>query len=1148
MQKSKKIALIIIGSLAGLLLIYTLAGFLGVPYALKNTLPAKLKDMNASLSVAEAKFNPFTFELNVTRPELNTTAPLFSAEQIDVKLKPFSLFKKLAEVDILRLESPSVNISRDKNGTLNLATFLGESNATSAENNETSGINFALNSTKIIGGSFAYSDESLKQPFSAKFEGINYEISGINTEQNSAGKHVFDANSTLAQKLDWQGGIDLAPLRVYGELSLKDFNVRPVAISFIDTQDLRINSALINAKTGYELSAEGGIIKAALKNAALNLKSFEAQLDGQNLSLEELDLPAIEVNADVSEKRSFAADISEIKFKNTSFKGEAQANLNSLNLSGVALKADINEKGDINASAALKALGVSGINLTEKSVGEIKLKDANASELDAKIKGQNIAAGLKNLTLNVASAPVGKNSAASLEKLVINAPKFTLENNASTASIGEIKAQKIALKTKNKEIAAVAEIGVKDADLDLAKTVLQIGSVSINKPKFETELKENGELSAISELGLNGEKAAAKKTNTKSKTESAKKPAKSQKTVEKTAAKKSKKTEQKSAQDTKGGFKFSVKNVAVTGADIGITHVFEGQKIAHKFDGLNVNLQNISENLASPVSAKIDMKSSQKLNLALKGKITPEPLSIEADIKLSDANLPRYFVYAKNYLDASLKSGELNAELNVKYAADASVSGKANIANIELTDGSGDKVFAFKNLKLSKISFAKNFLNLERVTLSAPFLKAHLNKERELNLSRLVKNKDGAKVEKSANAEPKKTSVADKKTAKTEHKTNDAKVAKQDQKEGDFGFAVKQILVEGGEVDFSDASLFMPFATRIAKLEGVLFEVDQKRPTMGTFEGVVGKSGFSKIGLKLLPFDLKKSTEIKLGFKDIDLKDVTPYSGQFLGYKIEKGKLNLTLNYEVVDSKLKGSNIVNLDTLTLGEKVESKDAVDLPLSLAISILSDQNNQINIDLPVEGDLNDPDFKYGGIVWAAVKKLFADITLAPFRFLGNALGLGSEDLSTIDFMAASNELIVSEQAKIGDFIKLTSAKPKMKLSITPVYADVDEEAFKNEKLNAKIAQTMAQTGKDYAGALAMLAPGVKDGDEKAQREAALKGIEVEKERLIKLANSRAQVVKDALIKAGLDQNRIEIKKPEKTDAKQGEYASVMMGATQ
>lgn len=1126
MQKSKKIALIILGSLAGLLLIYTLAGFLGVPYALKNTLPAKLKDMNASLSVAEAKFNPFTFELNVTRPELNTTAPLFSAEQIDVKLKPFSLFKKLAEVDILRLESPSVNIARDKNGTLNLAAFLGESNANSTENNETSSINFALNSTKIIGGSFAYSDESLKQPFSAKFEGINYEISGINTEQNSAGKHVFDANSTLAQKLDWQGGIDLAPLRVYGELSLKDFNVRPVALSFIDTQDLRINGALINAKTSYELSADGGVIKAALKNAALNLKSFEAQLDGQNLSLEELDLPAIEVNADVSEKRSFAADISEIKFKNTSFKGEAQANLNSLNLSGVALKADINEKGDINASAALKALGVSGINLTEKSVGEIKLKDANASELDAKIKGQNIAASLKNLTLGTASAPVGKNSAASLEKLIINAPKFTLENNASAASIGEVKVQKIALKTKNKELATIAEIGVKDADFDLAKTALRIESVSINKPKFATDIKENGELSAISELGLNGEKASAKKS-------SAKKPAKSQKTAEKTASKKSQKTEQKSAKNMESGFKFSVKTFSVTGADIGVTHIFEGQKIAHKFDGLNINLQNISENLAAPVSAKIDMKSSQKLNLALKGKITPEPLNIEADVKLSDANLPRYFVYAKNYLDASLKSGELNAEINVKYAADVTVSGKANIANIELADGSGDKVFAFKNLKLSKISFAKNFLNLERVTLSAPFLKAHLNKERELNLSSLVKKSESEKAQK---ADAKQVAPKNEKPVEA---------AKPQKKEGEFDFAIKNILVENGDVDFSDASLFMPFATKITKLEGVLMDIDSTRPTMGTFEGVVGKSGFSKIGLKLLPYDPKKSTEVKFSFKDIDLVDVTPYSGQFLGYKIEKGKLNLTLNYDVKDSKLNGSNVVNLDTLTLGEKVESKDAVNLPLSLAISILSDQNNQINIDLPVTGDLNDPDFKYGGIVWEAVKKLFADITLAPFRFLGNMLGLSSKDLNTIDFMPANVELIVSEQAKIADFIKLTTAKPKMKLSITPAYSDVDVTALKNAKLNEKISQTMNQTGKDYAGALASLVPKEKSSDEKALREAALKGIEVKKEQLLELANARAQAIKAALVQAGLTEDRMIVKKPEKTDVKQGEYSSVMMG---
>ena len=144
-----------------------------------------------------------------------------------------------------------------------------------------------------------------------------------------------------------------------------------------------------------------------------------------------------------------------------------------------------------------------------------------------------------------------------------------------------------------------------------------------------------------------------------------------------------------------------------------------------------------------------------------------------------------------------------------------------------------------------------------------------------------------------------------------------------------------------------------------------------------------------------------------------------------------------------------------------------------------------------------------------------------------------------------MPANAELIVSEQAKIADFIKLTTAKPKMKLSITPAYSDVDVTALKNAKLNEKISQTMNQTGKDYAGALASLAPKEKSTDEKALREAALKGIEVKKEQLLDLANARAQAIKAALAQAGLAEDRVTVKKPEKTDVKQGEYSSVMMG---
>ena len=517
------------------------------------------------------------------------------------------------------------------------------------------------------------------------------------------------------------------------------------------------------------------------------------------------------------------------------------------------------------------------------------------------------------------------------------------------------------------------------------------------------------------------------------------------------------------------------------------------------------------------------MKSSQKLNLNIDSKIKIEPLDINAKIKLNDTNLPKYFAYAKPFLEADLASGEMSANAELHYAKDIKADAKLSVKDIRLDDKNKEKLIAFKSLDVDKISLFKDNLEITGVALNSPFIKAHLSKEREFNLSKIVKE--------------------DKSKAQSEQKAESKKVASK--KDNELNFSIKNFSLNNGEVDFSDASLFMPFATKISNLNGKLTDIDKKRPSSGEFKGTVGRNGFSQITAKLFPFELKQNTDIKLDFKDIDLIDITPYSGQFLGYKIKKGKLNLNLNYSVVDSKLNGSNLINFDTLTLGEKVDSKDAVNLPLSLAISILSDQNNQINIDLPVEGNLDDPDFKYGGVIWAAVKKLFADITLAPFRFLGNALGLGSKDLSSIDFLAGSSELISSEAPKIADFIKLTTAKPMMKLSITPTYSEIDVLYFKEKKLDQKINQIIASSGKDYITVLNSLVPNAKDKSDKALREEAIKAIEVDKEKLVELANERANAVKEALIKAGLETGRININDATSSESKQNTYTSVLMG---
>ena len=1103
MDKKKKIALISGISLVSLLLIYTLLGFFGLPYAIKNIAPKYLKDYNATLFVSDAKFNPFTFELNATNAELNTTSPLFSTKQIDLKLKPFSIFKKLVEIDIFRLDEPKVKIARDKKANFNFSNFISDDNATS-EDNSTSSINFALNNAKIIKGSFSYSDQNLTKPFNVSFDDINYELSSLNTKKNSAGSHIFDSNSSLAHKIDLNGDIKLNPLKIEGNVSIKDFSIKPVAISFIDNDTLNLKNAIINLKINYALNADENATGINLKDGFLNVKGLSLDEGANELSLGELELPKFDLDSKIADKTEAALNLSAINLNDISFKNATSASVKSLNLNEISLLANLNEKSELNATAKLKSIGANALKIDEADRNLANLKDINASNLNLNLANNKTALTLEKIALNGINAPLSKNANANVASAGVTNTSFTMDGNKSLASLDELNVKNIELKAKNKDIASVADVAIKSISFDLLKMALGVENVSINRAKFSSELSENG-LSAVNELGFGEQSTKATKA------------AKHTKKVEK-------KAENKSASKSKENeFKFDVKIISVNNADIALTHLFEGEKIAHKFDNLFVKVANLSSDFSKPFDAKVAMKSSQKLNLDVDSKIKIEPLDVSAKIKLNDTNLPKYFAYAKPFLEVSLASGQMSADAQLHYAKDIKADAKVSIKDIRLNGKKTEKLIAFKSLDLEKISFAKNDLAISGVSLNSPFIKAHLSKERKFNLSQIVKE--------------------DKNKAKTEAKPDTKKAASN--KDDELKFSVKNFSLKNGEVDFSDASLFMPFATTISKLNGKLTDIDKKRPSSGEFQGVVGKNGFAQITAKLFPFELKQNTDIKLDFKDIDLVNVTPYSGQFVGYKIKKGKLNLNLNYSVVDSKLNGSNFINFDSLTLGEKVESKDAVNLPLSLAISILSDQNNQINIDLPVEGNLDDPDFKYGGVIWAAVKKLFADITLAPFRFLGNALGLGSKDLSSIDFLAGSSELISSEAPKIADFIKLTGSKPKMKLSITPTYSKLDESFYKNKKLDQKINQIIASSGKDYIAVLNELVPNLKDRSEKALREEALKGIEVDKEKLIELANERANAVKEALIKAGLEAGRININDATSSEPKQNTYTSVLMG---
>ena len=129
--------------------------------------------------------------------------------------------------------------------------------------------------------------------------------------------------------------------------------------------------------------------------------------------------------------------------------------------------------------------------------------------------------------------------------------------------------------------------------------------------------------------------------------------------------------------------------------------------------------------------------------------------------------------------------------------------------------------------------------------------------------------------------------------------------------------------------------------------------------------------------------------DLKVSFIDIELPQFTPYSGKYAGYTIEKGKLTMNLSYLIDKRQLKAENKIFIDQFTFGEKVESEDATKLPVQLAISLLKDRDGRINLDIPVEGSLDDPKFRLGKVIWSVIVNLITKAVTAPFALLG-ALG--------------------------------------------------------------------------------------------------------------------------------------------------------------
>jgi hypothetical protein len=210
--------------------------------------------------------------------------------------------------------------------------------------------------------------------------------------------------------------------------------------------------------------------------------------------------------------------------------------------------------------------------------------------------------------------------------------------------------------------------------------------------------------------------------------------------------------------------------------------------------------------------------------------------------------------------------------------------------------------------------------------------------------------------------------------------------------------------------------------------------------------------------------------DLKVDFKDIDLSPMTPYSGRYAGYAIEKGKLSLGLKYLIVKKKLDAGNSVFIDQFNFGEKVDSPDATKLPVRLAVALLKDRKGEIRLDLPVSGSLDDPQFSVWGVVWKIVKNLLVKAATSPFALLGALMGNG-EELSYLEFPPGQTALDAAGEGKLKALAKALNERPALKLDVTghadpPADRDALRKAAFDRKIRTQKLKELAKQGGDKA----------------------------------------------------------------------------------
>lgn len=1175
----------------GLYAFYVLFSWLAINPLAKQLVPwIAEKQLASQASVGQVRFNPFNLTAVVDDFKLNTLQgkPLASFAQLKVDVELSGIFNLAWKLKEIRLQAPQTVIAIQPNGQLNwdaLIAKLNEDKSPPSDNLP----RVVINQLAIVQGQVLYEDAQRTTPFQAQLTPINFELEGFSTLPQDRGDYLIAAKfADNGGTLKWKGNMGVNPVASKGEVALENIALAGLSRIVKDSQlPFKLQQGKLQAHFGYDFTLPNDqpqlllsaiaveLNKLALtlhlnqqnqaSSTAISLDKFTAKLpqlmftqqQQTQLAFEQLNVEGQLLQIQHGEQTLFTLPM--IALQNIALDlAKQQAQIAQVQLSQGAIVAKRARDGSVDWQTAFtpsKAPASSPETATTEIITDPTLAD---SEHASKPFAVNIAAvQLQDWSLKVEDQTFNQPLSLDVQDIDID---FGINNDAGQWTLQQLQTQlnTITLKAAKhtKPVATLNQIALTQGNIGIDAKTVDIQSIVLSGLNTEVIQPKQGPLNWLNLL-----ETKALQTNTPQAS-----------------------TPQSNA-GTQAPAAWSV-NLAKLALDQSKLHIEDqttNQPMQLDIEKIGLEVRHVSLDLNKPLPVKASFAIKQGGRFETQGNVTPMPFKGALNLKLSDAAFKPFAPYLNQFAKLDLGSGSASIHGKVTMQQQKTFglnfNGGVSVKQLALNEEATQTPFLTWQLLASddvSFSLSPNRLHLGVLKLQQPTGKFIIYEDKTTNISRILRSSDNAPpvVEAPTSDASSSQSIINTLTSNNSLTQSAASsvqaIADKPQAlpptpavsntpyEEAFPVNIETTRIQDAELEFADFSLTPQFGTKMHSLSGVINSISTNPQATAQLEldGKVDEYGAAKIRRSLQPFQATQFTDVKLAFTNLEMNKLTPYSGKFAGRRIDSGKLSVDLEYKIKQRQLAGENKFVINKLKLGERVESKDAADLPLDLAIAILEDSDGVIDLDLPISGSLDDPQFSYGSIVWKAIKNVLTKIVTAPFRALGKLFGGSGENLDAIMFDAGQYTLAPPEQEKIQSVSQALSKRLSLAITINPSYdPNLDKRALQELILRRQVADNMglALAPDQPPGPIDLTNPKVQKaidslhddltnkgllkrlkekfetpeaGHYEAAQEKLTQSIAVKETDLTQLAQQRGEAIRDALTSVGIDPQRVRI----------------------